>query len=296
MYGFPNIVTFLFWLAACLAGAAGGNNILMPPPVGIGLGVVLFLAGFSARVADQWQRAIVLRLGRFTGIRGPGLFWVAPFIDQVKVMIDMRVLTSSFKAEQTLTRDTVPVNVDGVLFWQVMDPARAALDVQDFTTAVGWAAQTALRDLIGRTTLADLLKGREAMEQALKEMIQLRIAAWGVTVQSVEMRDVVIPEDLQEAMSREAQAEREKNARVILGQAELLIAQQFADAGRVYEGRPIGLHLRAMNILYEGLKERGAIMVVPSSAVESMSLGGLSGLAALGREGLPSEAKPPGAQ
>jgi regulator of protease activity HflC (stomatin/prohibitin superfamily) len=252
---------------------------------------MLAMAGFSPRIASQWQRGIVLRLGKFTGIRGPGIFFVGPFFDRVSTMIDMRVLTTSFNAEQTLTRDTVPVNVDGVLFWQVNDPARAALDVQDYKLAVGWAAQTALRDLIGRTKLADMLTGREAMEKSLQEMIQVRIAAWGMTVQSVEMRDVVIPAALQEAMSREAQAEREKNARVILGQAELLIAQQFADAGQIYEGKPIGLHLRAMNILYEGLKERGSIMIVPSSAVESMGLGAMSGMTALAHQHVPAASK-----
>jgi regulator of protease activity HflC (stomatin/prohibitin superfamily) len=289
MYGLPNIVSILIWIAAALV-VTGGARHVMPMPAALVLAALLVLLGFSPRIANQWQRAIVLRLGKFTGIRGPGLFFLVPFIDWITMMIDTRVLTTSFKAEQTLTRDTVPVNVDGVLFWQVVDPERAALDVQHYAMAVGWAAQTALRDLIGRTSLADLLKGRESMELALKEMIQQRIAAWGVTVQSVEMRDVVIPEELQEAMSREAQAEREKNARVILGQAELLIAQQFADAGKIYNGNPIGLHLRAMNILYEGLKEQGAIMVVPSSAVESMSLGGITGLAALGREQMPKSA------
>jgi regulator of protease activity HflC (stomatin/prohibitin superfamily) len=191
------------------------------------------------------------------------------------------VITTSFAAEQTLTSDTVPVNVDAVLFWMVYDPEKAALEVQDYPQAVSWAAQTALRDIIGRTSLAELLQGRERIEQDLQRLIDERSTPWGVTVQAVEMRDIVIPQQLQEAMSREAQAAREKRARIILGEAEMEIAKSFESASRVYQDNPTALHLRAMNMLYEGLKEKGALMLVPSTAVESMGMGGLLGAAAL---------------
>src|SRR5438132_3205557 len=244
------------------------------------VGVVLML---SPRIARQWERAVVLRLGRFVGLRGPGLFWIVPFIDTVSSWIDQRTITTSFAAEQTLTSDTVPVNVDAVLFWMVHDAQKAALEVQDYSQAVTWAAQTALRDIIGRTTLTDLLRGRERIETELQSLIDQRSNPWGVTVQSVEMRDVVIPVALQDAMSREAQAAREKQARIILGQAEMEIAASFQEAAKSYQENPIALHLRAMNMLYEGLKEKGALMLIPSSAVETMGLGGLMGAAALGQ-------------
>jgi regulator of protease activity HflC (stomatin/prohibitin superfamily) len=214
-------------------------------------------------------------------LRGPGLFWVVPFMDVVSRVIDQRVITTSFAAEQTLTSDTVPVNVDAVLFWVVYDAEKAALEVQDYSMAISLAAQTALRDIIGRTSLADLLRGRDKIEEALQKLIDERSTPWGVTVQSVEMRDIVIPNSLQEAMSREAQAAREKAARIILGEAEMEIARSFEMASRVYIDNPTALHLRAMNMLYEGLKEKGALMLVPSTAVESMGMGGLLGAAAL---------------
>ena len=229
---------------------------------------------------------MVLRLGKYVGLRGPGLFWVIPFIESVSSWIDQRVITTNFKAEETLTSDTVPVNVDAVLFWMVYDPEKAALEVQDYALAVSWAAQTALRDIIGRTYLSDLLRGRERIEADLQKLIDERSNPWGVTVQSVEMRDIVIPASLQDAMSREAQASREKQARIILGQAEVEIANLFAEASRSYHDNPTALHLRAMNILYEGLKEKGALMLVPSTAVESMGLGGLLGAAAMRQDKL----------
>jgi regulator of protease activity HflC (stomatin/prohibitin superfamily) len=247
----------------------------------IGGAVIGLVAAMSPRVARQWERAIVLRLGRFIGMRGPGLFWVVPLVDSVTRYIDQRIITTSFAAEQTLTSDTVPVNVDAVLFWVVYDPEKAALEVQSYGVAVTWAAQTALRDIIGRTSLADLLRGREKIEEELQQLIDARSTPWGVTVQSVEMRDIVIPSQLQEAMSREAQAAREKRARIILGEAEMEIAQSFETASRVYQDNPTALHLRAMNMLYEGLKEKGALMLIPSTAVESMGMGGLLGAAAL---------------
>ena len=267
----------------------GGTSLMVttgsPLPL-IGMVVAGVILMQSPKVASQWERAVMLRLGRFTGLRGPGLFWVVPFIDSVTAWIDQRTITTSFAAEQTLTSDTVPVNVDAVLFWMVHDVQKAALEVQDYAQAVSWAAQTALRDIIGRTTLTDLLRGRERIETELQHLIDQRSNPWGVTVSSVEMRDVVIPGALQDAMSREAQAAREKQARIILGQAELEIAHSFQEAAKSYHDNPTALHLRAMNMLYEGLKEKGALMLIPSSAVESMGMGGMLGAAALRQEKL----------
>ena len=254
---------------------------------GIIAGIILgLLAAQAPKVAKQWESAVVLRLGRYIGLRGPGLFWIIPFVDSVSAWVDQRVITTSFAAEETLTSDTVPVNVDAVLFWMVYDPEKAALEVQDYPQAVSWAAQTALRDIIGRTSLTDLLRGRERIEEELQKLIDERSNPWGVTVQSVEMRDVIIPAALQDAMSREAQAAREKQARIILAQAEVEIANMFGTASEAYQDNPTALHLRAMNMLYEGLKEKGALMLVPSTAVESMGMGGLIGSAALRQKSL----------
>jgi len=279
MRGF-NILSVVVWLVgiACGAGALFAHQ---GPPVLAVIVVATFLVSLAPQIADQWERAIVLRLGRFNHTKGPGVFFILPFVDRIASWVDMRVITTSFNAEQTLTRDTVPVNVDAVLFWHVHDAEKAALEVQSYAGAIAWASQTALRDLIGRTSLADMLIGRETMEHALQDMIDKRVGQWGVTVQAVELRDVVIPTELQDAMSREAQAEREKNARVILGDAEVQISKRFEEASKAYAQNPIALHLRAMNMLYEGLKEKGALMVVPSTAVETMGLGGLMGLAAM---------------
>ena len=274
-----SILVLVSWVAlGGLLMLAVGNPIPLVVCLAIGL-----VAMRSPRVARQWERAIVLRLGRFSGMRGPGLFWVVPFVDIVGSWIDQRTITTSFAAEQTLTSDTVPVNVDAVLFWLVHDPQKAALEVQSYAQAVSWAAQTALRDIIGRTPLIELLRGRERIEADLQALIDQRSNPWGITVQSVEMRDVVIPNALQDAMSREAQAAREKQARIILGQAEMEIAHSFEEAAKSYQNNPTALHLRAMNMLYEGLKEKGALMLIPSSAVETMGLGGLMGAAALGQ-------------
>jgi regulator of protease activity HflC (stomatin/prohibitin superfamily) len=282
-----NVVAIAILLGAIVLGLVGWNATGNPVPL-----VVMALAGLVAmpapRIAQQWERAVVLRFGRFIGLRGPGLFWIVPFMDRVASWIDQRTITTSFAAEQTLTADTVPVNVDAVLFWMVHDAQKAALEVQDYAQAVSWAAQTALRDIIGRTTLTDLLRGRERIESELQELIDQRSNPWGVTVSSVEMRDVVIPGALQDAMSREAQAAREKQARIILGQAEMEIAKSFQQAAKSYHDDPTALHLRAMNMLYEGLKEKGALMLIPSSAVESMGMGGLLGAAALRQETLAS--------
>jgi regulator of protease activity HflC (stomatin/prohibitin superfamily) len=280
-----NIVALLLLLGSVLAGAAGAFLTRNPLPAILMIVVGLVLMQ-SPKVAKQWERAIVLRLGRYVGLQGPGLFWIVPFVDSVSSWIDQRTITTSFAAEQTLTSDTVPVNVDAVLFWMVHDAQKAALEVQDYAQAVSWAAQTALRDIIGRTALTDLLKGREKIEEELQRLIDARSNPWGITVQSVEMRDVVIPSALQDAMSREAQAAREKQARIILGQAEMEIARSFQEAAKSYRDNPTALHLRAMNMLYEGLKEKGALMLVPSSAVESMGMGGLLGAAALRQERL----------
>ncbi len=286
-----NVVAALMLILPIVLGIAASVAANNPVPVlaGIAIGLVLMQA---PRVAKQWERGVVLRLGRYVGLRGPGLFWVVPLVDSVTRWIDQRVITTSFAAEQTLTSDTVPVNVDAVLFWLVYDPEKAALEVQEYQQAVSWAAQTALRDIIGRTSLVDLLKGRERIEEELQKLIDQRSNPWGVTVQSVEMRDVVIPESLQDAMSREAQAAREKQARIILGQAEVEIAHLFHKAAESYRDNPTALHLRAMNMLYEGLKEKGALMLVPSTAVESMGMGGLLGAAALRQEAL-ADAAPP---
>jgi regulator of protease activity HflC (stomatin/prohibitin superfamily) len=280
-----NVVAIVILLVFVLIASALWRGTGNPIPVAAVLvvGVVLMQ---SPRIAQQWERAVVLRLGRFIGLRGPGLFWIMPFVDTVSSWIDQRTITTSFAAEQTLTSDTVPVNVDAVLFWLVHDVQKAALEVQDYAQAVSWAAQTALRDIIGRTTLTELLRGRERIETELQLLIDQRSNPWGVTVSSVEMRDIVIPGALQDAMSREAQAAREKQARIILGQAELEIAHSFAEAAKSYQHNPTALHLRAMNMLYEGLKEKGALMLIPSSAVESMGMGGLMGAAALRQSNL----------
>lgn len=275
-----NVVAVFVFLACGAVGfaAAWMTGGVWQAVAGVLAGLVLAQA---PKVAKQWERAVVLRLGRYAGLRGPGLFWIIPFVDSVSSWLDQRVITTGFAAEESLTSDTVPVNVDAVLFWMVFDPEKAALEVQDYRTAVSWAAQTALRDIIGRTPLTVLLRGREHIEAELQKLIDERSTPWGVTVQSVEMRDVIIPASLQDAMSREAQASREKEARIILGQAEVEIAHLFDQASRSYEHNPTALHLRAMNILYEGLKEKGALMLVPSTAVESMGIGGLLGAAAL---------------
>ena len=280
-----NFVSVLAFLAPVALG--GLTTLWTLNPGGAIVGVLLgLLLAQSPKIARQWERAVILRLGKYIGLRGPGLFWIIPFVDQVSAWIDQRVITTGFAAEETLTSDTVPVNVDAVLFWMVYDPEKAALEVQNYPAAVGWAAQTALRDIIGRTSLSDLLRGRERIEDDLQKLIDERSNPWGVTVQSVEMRDVIIPASLQDAMSREAQAAREKAARVILAQAEVEIASQFDKAAESYRDNPTALHLRAMNMLYEGLKEKGALMLVPSSAVESMGMGGLIGAAALRQQTL----------
>jgi regulator of protease activity HflC (stomatin/prohibitin superfamily) len=225
----------------------------------------------------------VLRFGKFRGLRGPGLFWIVPVVDNIPIWIDHRVMVTPFNAEKTLTKDTVPVDVDAVLFWVVWDAQKAALEVENYRAAIAWSAQTALRDIIGKMMLADILVGREMIDKELQKIIDERTTPWGVSVSSVEIRDIVIPPALEDAMSRQAQAERERQARVILGESEKQIAASFAEAAQAYRDNPTALHLRAMNMLFEGLKEKGALVIVPSSAVDTMNLGGLSGLTALAK-------------
>jgi len=245
--------------------------------------IVLNLIGlyvmFAFKIANQWEKAVVLRLGKYRGLKGPGAFWIIPLVDTVAAWVDHRVNVTPFNAERTLTKDTVPVDVDAVLFWVVWDAEKAALEVKDYQAAIAWAAQTALRDIIGKMMLADILVGREAIDAELQKIIDVRTTPWGITVQSVEIRDVVIPAALEDAMSRQAQAERERQARVILGESEKQIAASFAEASQAYANNPTALHLRAMNMLFEGLKEKGALVIVPSSAVETMNLGGILGIA-----------------
>jgi hypothetical protein len=278
------VTIFSAFMVAVVIGA-----VLMDDRVNGGL-IGLYVLGltgigtyilFALKVANQWEKAVVLRLGKFAGLKGPGVFWIVPLIDTIPSWIDHRVMVTPFAAEKTLTKDTVPVDVDAVLFWMVWDAEKAALEVQDYRSAIAWAAQTALRDIIGRMMLADILVGRSAIDEELQHIIDERTTPWGVTVQSVEIRDIVIPQDLEDAMSRQAQAERERQARVILGESEKQIADSFADASRAYIDNPTALHLRAMNMLFEGLKEIGALVIVPSSAVETMNLGGLSGMVSL---------------
>jgi len=244
---------------------------------------------FALKVASQWEKVVVLRLGRFHGLKGPGPFWIVPIIDTTPTWIDHRVMVTPFAAQKTLTKDTVPVDVDAVLFWVVWDAEKAALEVKNYEAAVDWAAQTALRDIIGRMMLADILIGRSSLDKELQQVIDERTTPWGVTVQSVEIRDIVIPQDLEDAMSRQAQAERERQARVILGESEKQIAASFAEASQAYISNPTALHLRAMNMLFEGLKEKGALVIVPSSAIDTMNLGGLSGMISLAQNNVPKE-------
>jgi regulator of protease activity HflC (stomatin/prohibitin superfamily) len=244
--------------------------------------ILIVLIALSIRIVRQWERVVVLFLGKFVGIRGPGLVLIIPFLNTIPYIIDTRVITTSFNAEQTLTKDTVPVNVDAVLFWQVLDVTKAALEVQNYKDSVLLAAQTALRDVIGKTMLADMLAGREIIDSELQKIIQNRIDGWGISVLSVEIRDVVIPVDLQNAMSMQAQAERERQARVILGDSERQIARSFEDAAKTYAGNPTALHLRGMNMLYEGLKTNNSVLIlVPSSVLNTMGLGDTTGIIAL---------------
>ena len=266
-----------------LVGGAGALLTRSPWPVLVFalIGVYLLL---SVRVADQWERVALLRLGRFVGMRGPGMFWIVPVIDSVSPAVDQRVRVGNVKAESTLTKDTVPVSVDAVYFWVVWNAEKAILEVEDFEEAIAMAAQTALREAIGRHELAQMITERESIGVELQLTLDQKTNPWGITIQSVEVRDVQIPQALEDAMSREAQAERERRARVIYGLAESEAAEKFVAAAKVYDGHPAALHLRAMNMLYEAMKEKGAMVVVPSSAVETMGLGGQLGLVSMARK------------
>lgn len=266
-------------------GYADGTIFAVVIPVML----LAFILLFAIQIAKQWEKAVVLRFGKFSGLKGPGFFWIIPIIDSVTTWIDHRVMVTPFSAEKTLTRDTVPVNVDAVLFWVVWDAEKAALEVENYRMAIAWASQTALREVIGQMTLADILVGRARMDADLQRIIDERTTPWGITVQSVEIRDVVIPPDLEDTMSRQAQAERERQARVILGESEKQIASSFADASMAYRDNPTALHLRAMNMLFEGLKEKGALVIVPSSAVDTMNLGGISGITAMAQQQMDSK-------
>jgi regulator of protease activity HflC (stomatin/prohibitin superfamily) len=292
----PPIAGTLFsvFLVIAILGAILGDGTY--PDMALGSWVLFWLLIgvyllFALKVASQWEKVIVLRLGKFKGLKGPGMFWIIPIVDTTPTWIDHRVMVTPFAAQKTLTKDTVPVDVDAVLFWVVWDAEKAALEVEDYRAAVDWAAQTALRDIIGKKMLADILVGRSAIDKELQAVIDERTTPWGVTVQSVEIRDIVIPQDLEDAMSRQAQAERERQARVILGESEKQIAESFSEASKAYINNPTALHLRAMNMLFEGLKEKGALVIVPSSAVDSMNLGGLSGMVSLAQNNLPKEDK-----
>ena len=260
--------------------------------IGVYVTVIVLIGTYfliAIKIASQWEKAVVLRFGKFNGLYGPGLFWIVPIVDTIPEWIDHRVMVTPFSAEKTLTKDTVPVDVDAVLFWMVWDAEKAALEVESYRVAISWAAQTALREVIGQMDLADILIGRARMDADLQKIIDERTTPWGVTVQSVEIRDIMIPQELEDAMSRQAQAERERQARVILGESEMQIADSFAEASKAYVNNPTALHLRAMNMLFEGMKEKGAMVVVPSSAVDTMNLGGLSGLIALAQNAAEKE-------
>jgi regulator of protease activity HflC (stomatin/prohibitin superfamily) len=283
-----SIATLLFVVIALigtgLAYLVGGD---LTSPVSGNILIVSFiiaaLVAWSTKVANQWSRAVVLRLGKFRTLKGPGIFFIIPIIDNIPYWIDTRVISTSFKAEKTLTKDTVPVDVDAVLFWKVIDSRKASMDVADYYSAISWASQTALRDVIGKTMLAEMLEGRDKISSLLQKIIDERTEPWGINVISVEVKDVLIPEGLEAAMSMQAQAERERQARVILGDSERQIATMFDEAAKSYENNPTALHLRAMNMLYEGLKTNSTIVVVPSSAIETMGLGGLDGTIGLAK-------------
>ena len=273
------VAVALFVVAVVVGGvAASALNNLVPLAVGAALGTYLLL---SIKIADQWEKVAVLRLGRYSGLRGPGVFHVFPIIDRLSEFVDQRVRVSSVTAESTLTRDTVPVNVDAIVFWLVWNAEKSILEVENFVQAITQSAQTALRESIGRHELAQMITERESMGRELQRILDEKTNSWGITVQSVEIRDVRIPQALEDAMSRQAQAERERQARNILGQAEVEIAEKFSDAAATYQSNPVALHLRAMNMLYEAIKERGSMVIVPSSVVETMGLGGTMAVAAL---------------
>ena len=284
---FANFNPVSITVLVILAGISVGLYLLQlisEPVVGVAI-VLSVLIASSIQIADQWEKAVVLRMGKFSGLKGPGLFYIIPIIDRVSTYVDQRVRVTEFKAEQTLTKDTVPVNVDAVVYWTVWDVEKAALEVQDYGKAIAFIAQTDLRDIIGKHELADLLQDREKIAEDLQKTLDTNTNPWGITCQAVGIRDIVIPQALADAMSKQAQAERERKARVILGTAETEIAEKFAKASEQYLNNPIALHLRGMNMLFEGLKEKGSMVIVPSSALDSMNLGVIGGLTSLAKSG-----------
>jgi regulator of protease activity HflC (stomatin/prohibitin superfamily) len=280
---FSSLVFFIIIIigAALAYSSHNAGSVVAATWIGILFFLLAVIISSSIKIADQWEKAVVLRLGRFHSLKGPGLFLLVPVIDQVAYWIDTRVITTSFTAEKTLTKDTVPVDVDAVLFWKVIDPKKAALEISEYKGAINWASQTALRDVIGKTMLSEMLEGRDKMSNLLQKIIDDRTEPWGINVISVEIKDVNIPPSLQDAMSMQAQAERERQARVILGDSERQVAEKFSEAAKTYANDPTALHLRAMNMLYEGLKTNSTIVIVPSTALDSMQLGGLAGMTSL---------------
>jgi regulator of protease activity HflC (stomatin/prohibitin superfamily) len=276
----PGIAAFLVFL---IAGIAASKLLHSPAPLLVAIAAGIYLM-FSIKVVQQWQRVAILRFGRYRGLRGPGIFLIVPVMDTLSRFVDQRVRVATVTAESTLTRDTVPVNVDAIIFWLVWDAEKSILEVENFTDAVNMSAQTALRESIGRHELAQMITERESMGQQLQLILDAKTNPWGITIQSVEIRDVRIPQALENAMSQQAQAERERQARLILGDAETQVSIKFAEAARIYGDNPGALHLRAMNMLYEAMKEKGAMVIVPSTAVETMGLGGTLATSVIGRE------------
>ena len=272
--------------AALAAGVAAAVVIERSAPLFIAAAIGIYLL-FAIQVADQWEKVAVLRLGRYVGLKGPGAFHIIPIVETLSRYVDQRVRVTSVSAESTLTRDTVPTNVDAIVFWVVWNAEKAILEVADFSEAILLSAQTALRESIGRHELAQMITDRESLGRELQRILDEKTNPWGVTIQSVEIRDVRIPAGLEDAMSRQAQAERERQARIILGQAETEISEKFAQAALVYRDNPVALHLRAMNMLYEAIKEKGSMVIVPSSAVETMGLGGSLAMASLNNGSTP---------
>lgn len=277
----PISVTLLLVLCA-VCSALFYLQIINIPILSGGILVSILLAS-SIHIADQWEKAVVLRMGKFTGLKGPGFFLIIPILDSIVKYIDQRVRVTDIKAEKTLTKDTVPVNVDAVVYWTVWDVEKAALEVQDYEKAILNISQTGLRDIIGRHELSDLLSDRQKISTELQAILDEHTNPWGITCQNVGIRDIIIPENLADAMSKQAQAQRERQARVILGTAETEIAEKFAEASLQYINNPVALHLRGMNMLFEGLKEKGSMVIVPSSALDSMNLGAMGGLVSLAK-------------
>ncbi|MBO9699990.1 MAG: slipin family protein [Sporocytophaga sp.] len=274
----PTLIFFVMLIIGILLGYISFG--MSPSFISVSLFsfILALVISSSIKIANPWEKALVLHLGKFRRLKGPGMFFIVPIIETIPYWIDTRVIATSFKAEKTLTKDSVPVSVDAVLFWKVLDPVKASLEVSDYHSAINWASQTALRDVIGKTLLSEMLEGRDKISNVLQNIIDERTEPWGVRVNSVEVKDVLIPPGLEDAMSMQAQAERERQARVILGDSERQVAEKFGEAAKTYANDPVALHLRAMNMLYEGLKKNSTFVIVPSSAIDSMQLGAKEGI------------------